>query len=333
MFYLTASYDEAMPYSSGYGYYKPVENELILQDFQPQLVDARALARMNYTAFLVIYYGAVVPNVGDYMSGVIVAEVLRRLGHNETLLIVSSLRDRRFRKLLAIGSILDHASPGDSVWGTGARNEKLQIAPGVDLRAVRGPKTEALLRKKFLTSAPLSALGDPLLLLPELFPELCAAQEKLFDVLLIPHYEQFVRLQLDFWQAGGPFTELVQRGKRLEILDLRNVLEWRTIIQTAAKAEFIVTSSLHGLILGDVLGVPTRLFSEKHSEIGLFKFEDYFAATGRSLTFASSIEEALAMGPHEPLEFDTKPLWDTFPLDLIQDFRLYRSAVEKDLAQ
>jgi hypothetical protein len=134
------------------------------------------------------------------------------------------------------------------VWGTGLIKEG-QVAhlDAATVLALRGP---------FTGDAPVYA--DPGLLTGLYAPD----EEKRYDVGVIPHWVD------DFPHEG---RRISIRGKPEDI------------IRAAARCERIVTSSLHGLILADSLGVPNRwVYSEKVIGEG-WKFRDYAASFGETI--------------------------------------------------
>ena len=67
-------------------------------------------------------------------------------------------------------------------------------------------------------------------------------------------------------------------------------------IRAILDSEFVISTSLHGLVLADAYGIPARMLRITENE-PLFKYQDYYEGTGRStFTFATSVEEALTMG-------------------------------------
>ncbi|WKK71702.1 hypothetical protein Q0F99_00255 [Rathayibacter oskolensis] len=102
-------------------------------------------------------------NFGDLLGPIIVSRILELEGIDPS----AALRSRR---MLAVGSILKLARDGDTVWGIGANGKSLQDRfdfEGLDVRAVRGPRTRAFLRDLGI-SAP-EIYGDPGLLVGTLW--------------------------------------------------------------------------------------------------------------------------------------------------------------------
>ena len=228
-------------------------------------------------------------NFGDSLAGEIVRALVSRLAPRDT--------PQRPRRLLSLGSIMHFAQPCDTLWGTGI-NDKVDERIGsskLDVRAVRGPKSRAALRK--LGVAVPEVYGDPALLLPELFPETVAwTKNKQYEYSIIPNLNDAVEhaSMQGFVSPLAPVWEVVRR---------------------IAQSEFVVASSLHAIIIAEALGVPVRPFVSGSE--ARFKYDDYAMGTGRApLAFADTPQEALGLGPIEPLAFDSAPLLRAFPADL-----------------
>jgi pyruvyltransferase len=200
------------------------------------------------------------------------------------------------RRLVVVGSIMHFALDGDVVWGAGV-NGKVPLdqirARDLDVRAVRGPLTATTLRTLGI-SVP-DVFGDPGLL---------------------------VAKQLGIRRAPEPATGVVS------LPNLRDASDWtkrdgyvnpcapyREVIEAIAGAERVVTSSLHGLIIAESIGVPVSLV--KSREEPSFKYEDYFEGTGRGLSVLhASYEAAYDARPTDPLVWDEAALVASFPDDL-----------------
>ena len=65
------------------------------------------------------------------------------------------------------------------------------------------------------------------------------------------------------------------------LIDLTSPPE--TVIEQASRCAKIVSSSLHGIILADVLGVPSLWVQDKRVLGDGFKFRDYAAALGQTI--------------------------------------------------
>lgn len=187
-------------------------------------------------------------------------------------------------ELIAVGSILD------SYWRT--RNgrplalwqrrpwRKLHVwgsgwPQSVRYHAVRGPLSAARIGRPDLPT------GDPAILLPLIWLQKAA---RTAEVGVIPHFAT--------WQKFiGRFGDILSRGWRII-----NLLEpARMVAQAIAECEFVVSSSLHGLIVADSYGVPSlRMAPDAPIKGDGFKFQDYFAFRGAAIAGPVGFAEFLA---------------------------------------
>lgn len=62
-------------------------------------------------------------------------------------------------------------------------------------------------------------------------------------------------------------------------------------------SQFVISSSLHGVIIAEVYGIPAVLLVNKSDE-AWFKYDDYYLGTGREVYLtAQTVEEALSLVP------------------------------------
>jgi pyruvyltransferase len=236
-----------------------------------------------------------VRNVGDLMGPVVVRALAREF---------DLPRAPGRPGLLTVGSILHLARDGDVVWGSGLNPKPggEPVATRLDLRAVRGPRTAALLAGH-PGSAVSAASGDPALLLGALFPHLVRTdRERTHPLTVVPNLNEL---------AG--ISPAARRG----VLNPRG--HPRHVLRTIASSRFVVGSSLHGVILAEALGVPARAVRGR-SESTL-KYEDYYLATNRDpeVELADDVADALNRGPATPPDWDPRPLLSAFPRDLWED--------------
>lgn len=181
-------------------------------------------------------------------------------------------QERTRRKLLAIGSIIQQARPGDVVWGSGL-NGKVLAPDGsirlpdrleaIDFRAVRGPLTRDLLVQAG-GHVP-ETYGDPALLTGRWVP----SPAKRAGTVVLPHFSDHV-------QAVNEMPD----GDGLTLLRIDAPVE--ELITAINQAERVVTTALHGIVVAEALNVPVTFFRLGEEE-ALFKYEDHFAGTNRSL--------------------------------------------------
>jgi len=233
-------------------------------------------------------------NFGDFLSAVVVDQCLRQFGHTR------ADETQRNARMLAIGSILHYARNGDVVWGSGVNGRAGQqdLHPSVrslDVRAVRGPRTQEILRRRGL-SVP-DVFGDPALLIPHLFAGRFQRRPKL-PWVFVPNLHD---IRLFDPTDANIVTPLGS---------------WNRRIARILEAEFVLASSLHGIVVAEAYGIPARYVRLSNAE-GAFKYHDYFEGTGRfNVEFATSIDEGKEMGGVARPNFNHQTLMDSFPVDL-----------------
>lgn len=241
-------------------------------------------------------------NFGDELSWHIVLAMLRQQGLSADRL--ERCRRYRFprRRVFAIGSILHQCRAGDIVWGSGI-NGKIGVQgydfSGVEFRSVRGPLSR-LMVERHGGECP-EVYGDPALLTPRLFPELAAATDRAsrHPVTLIGNLND---------EALGDMAQPSQANR------VSPTLDWRSVTTEILSSDFVVSSSLHGIILADAYGIPCRPLQSLFESP--FKYEDYFLSTGRcGVQAARDLDQALELGPVPAAQFDGDALFNAFPGD------------------
>lgn len=233
-------------------------------------------------------------NFGDYLSLVTVDQSLRRHGY--------TLADEtpRQTRMLAIGSILHYARNDDVIWGSGingrpGQDDLNRRVQRLNVRAVRGPRTQEILRRRGFAVP--DVFGDPALLLPQLFPGRFRPR-RLRPFVFVPNLH-------DLSFIGGVSSHVVSP-----------LGSWNRRIEAILEAELVLASSLHGLIIAEAYGIPARYVRLSNGE-SEFKYRDYYEGTGRfDVAFASSLDEGREMGGAAGLTFDHQALMDAFPIDL-----------------
>lgn len=246
-------------------------------------------------------FGTTARNLGDTLGRRLVEMIVARRG-----LDVDSAPGHQTSEstLLAVGSILHFAPHGATIWGSGVNykvpSRLTRSAQTLDVRAVRGPITARVLERAGCEVP--AVYGDPILLLPLFFPDV--ARWKALggsEVLVVPNLNDYlvvhgeaVALGLDVADPTAPTDHLLKR---------------------IASAKFVVGSSLHAVVIADSLGIPARFVVSRNEHA--LKYRDYLAGTGRAGTrIASTIQEAVKIGPHRKPDFSVEALMDAFPDDL-----------------
>lgn len=234
-------------------------------------------------------------NFGDYLSVVVVGEMLRRVGVTDTI-------PQKNGRLLAIGSIIHFAQDNDIIWGSGV-NGKVDREDhrfnSLDIRMLRGPRTKRFLEEIGI-HVDCTVFGDPALLIPHLFPKLQYRPKK-GKYIVIPNLNEL---------------EHVKKLVPSEVKLVSPVGYWKKIVDEILTSDLVITSSLHGLILAEVFGVPVRFVHPIGGET-LFKYEDYLEGTGRTMSkIPQSFNDgfSLEMGVSFPKpEVDPMRMVEAFP--------------------
>ena len=215
-------------------------------------------------------------------------------------------------KLLAVGSILHRMSPGDVVWGSGIKApDALDHIPvsDVEIVAVRGPLTVEALKRNGWDVSGITELFDPGILLAGLYAKELAAydasrNDAFGPVRIIPHFRDELVLRRNHPDWASSFVTV-----DCHPLDMLKRLKG---------AEKVISSSLHGVIFAESLGIPAVWLASVGGE-GSYKFLDYYASSGRtSVRACESLEEALQTEAPELPKIEFQKWLDTFPLESIK---------------
>ena len=170
---------------------------------------------------------------------------------------------------ICIGSTARLATPGMTVLGSGRIRKEEKADPKCNWRFVRGPLT----RENVLAhggSCP-DIYGDPALLLPMFCPE----SKKEYKIGFVPHYQDYERCK--YLSSDYHLINVVNN----------NPLE---VAREISKCEYILSSSLHGIIAAHAYGIPAAhiVFSKLHGD-GT-KFLDYYQSVGLEMETSTRIK-------------------------------------------
>lgn len=167
---------------------------------------------------------------------------------------------------LSIGSVLQLSTEQTNVWGSGfIAHNAYPIGKPNNIYAVRGPLTWRRLNQLGIESP--KNFGDPALLLPKFYNKELPQKVK---IGIIPHY---VDKNNQFFNQKFP--------ESIKIIDVQNI-SIQSFIDEILMCEYIASSSLHGLILADAYGIPSKRISfSKNIVGGDFKYADYYKSLNR----------------------------------------------------
>lgn len=169
--------------------------------------------------------------------------------------------------IMGIGSIIGRvtSSYSGTIMGSGFLYDGPNISmPAANFLAVRGELTRQRLGcdKNVL-------LGDPGLLFSEIFKDEIEQVAKSFIVGIVPHYSD----------ANDQRIQEVACHNQGELLIIDVRKKPREVIRDIASCQHILSSSLHGLVFADSLGIPSCWLglSDGVADHG-YKFHDYYSA-------------------------------------------------------
>lgn len=206
--------------------------------------------------------------------------------------------------------------PHVSIWGTGFINysdsEGKFFKKDMEFCALRGELTRK--RVEQMTGKKLDVpTADAGILASEVLEEELG---KCYDIGIIPHLCDL---------RDPKIEKLLKKYENARFISVKD--EPVKVIQEIAKCRYILSSSLHGLIVADSLGIPNLhvVFGDRLLGDG-YKFDDYYSAYGiehcpydlreRDLPEISEIEERYRIRPEAVAE-KKRSLREAFPFPVI----------------
>ncbi|MER8386462.1 polysaccharide pyruvyl transferase family protein [Mesorhizobium sp. M1380] len=253
----------------------------------------------------VVYFDKV-RNVGDLLNPYIVPKITGQ----ETRRSKSNV----FAHLRAIGSVLGSANRQSYIWGSGSidGNPPRSRLDPQKIRAVRGVLTREML---YGCGYPIESvpLGDPAVLLPRYYSKERVAAT--FRIGVVPHFSD-----MDILLKGN-----IVVPKDCLVIDVAQ--EPEAFIDSLLKCDFIVSSSLHGLILADAYGISNVWASFSDRLLGgEFKFMDYYTTTdspkqvvyhvATQSDFTELLKSISSIASRKLFKFNTDDLLDAFPREM-----------------
>lgn len=222
-------------------------------------------------------------NWGDIVS----FPIVKTISQSEKIELTN---DRVGGKLIVVGSVLQHLNDGDLVWGGGAIDQNHISARPEKVFAVRGPLTRNELIMRGIDCP--DVYGDPALLMPYITDY--KRKEPKYKYGLIPHYADEGEIEVENLKKQG-----------VKIIDICAGLH--EFIEDILDVEFILSSSLHGLIAADAWGIPNaRVIIRGKLYGGHFKFIDYFLSVNRKIDYGYQLLETTKIDDLSTIRYNDK---------------------------
>lgn len=205
-------------------------------------------------------------NWGDDVS----LELARLINPKSKFIIKKyTLNLRNRENILSIGSIITWMTTENSIiWGSGVVYPEKEIsALPKKVLSVRGPLT-----RKYLLSQGIPCpeiYGDPALLFPQYYQPL--NNFKRYKLGIIPHFRDKGNQILDYFKNNADVT----------IIDVQDFSDWRFFIDRICECSYIVSSSLHGVIISDTYMIPNQWVHFPNGESKTFAFNDYYLSVNK----------------------------------------------------
>lgn len=210
-----------------------------------------------------------------------------------------------------IGSIANLFSDKNTImWGSGIQitDRKLKVKPK-KVCAVRGPLT-----RKFLIEHGIDCpkiYGDPSLLLPYYYyPNIT----KKYKIGLIPHWSSL----------NSSIVRKLEKNKDIHIIKMKGYSRWTDIIDEILSCKYILSESLHGLIMAEAYNVPNVWVDITLKNIYDVKYHDFFLSVGHDREKPMKIDSSFTV--NKALERlakykkgkmpDLKALLDACPIEI-----------------
>ena len=201
------------------------------------------------------YWWREVPNFGDALAPLLIEHFTDLEVEWDTISHAS---------VASIGSILEHIPPlwDGYVLGSGKLFEFSRLhlhTRTAKVLSIRGPLSARGIPGSY-------TLGDPGLLADELV----GPQEKIYDLGIVPHWQDTT--------LAERFQQLVKAPNTVKVINPGD--DPLDVLRQIGSCHRIVTSSLHGMIVADAFGIPRRveICPAMLRDGGDFKFRDYSAS-------------------------------------------------------
>lgn len=236
---------------------------LFLQEFSNKYIFVRASVKTNKGVL-------VNSNFGDDLN----IYLLEELTGKKVMILPNSRLSYLLpiKSYLVIGSTITFFSLKNvTIWGAGIINENSisRIKDKPDrIIAVRGPKTRYELIKLGIDCP--DVYGDPALLLPKIY---IPKKKHKYILGVIPHYNDI---------DNNNVIRIINEPNTI-LINIKDYTNWKEIVDLINSCDYIISSSLHGLIIAETYNIPNIWVEFSSYEDGWeFKFIDFYESISKN---------------------------------------------------
>lgn len=180
--------------------------------------------------------------------------------------------DKKKKHYLTTGSIMHFGNNESIVYGSGFISNKSKYGNGkkkpYKVISVRGPLTRDKLLKQNIECP--ENYGDPLIIFPCIYNLTKKVDDNIIGI--IPHY-----IDKNNDNLKTLTNNLIKSGYIVKIIDIEVGEDYKSLINNINECKYIISSSLHGIIMGIVYKKLTIFLKFSNKVIGdKFKFNDFF---------------------------------------------------------
>jgi hypothetical protein len=278
----------------------------------------------------VLYYIPYNGNFGDELNIYIINRLVKILNLDIKVNFIdlkkTNIFDKKLRTFSFLGSIMHILPPNIDVIGTGVNPVHSDINLNLNILSLRGELSKQYLINEKGYTIDKIVFGDPALLIPRLFPEWLKPlnikqnnSNSESEIGFIPHFNDIGHLEkyINNNNNNNNNNKLLPQGEfktkdNLKISYCCPNQPTINVINFIRTKKIIISSSLHGIIVAEMLGKNTKwlMYNGSLKSESSFKYLEYYNSTNRfNIKYATSIKEALLMNIPKP-EYDDTELFN-----------------------
>ena len=265
----------------------------------------------------VLYYLPYNGNFGDELNIYIINKLVKILNLDIKVNFIdlkqTNIFDKKLRTFSFLGSIMHLLPPNIDVIGSGVNPVHSGINLNLNILSLRGESSKQYLINEKGYTIDNIVFGDPALLIPRLFPEWLKPlnnSNSESEIGFIPHFNDIEHLE----QYINNNNKLLPTGEfntkdNLKISYCCPNQPAINVINFIRTKKIIISSSLHGIIVAEMLGKNTKwlMYNGSLKSESSFKYLEYYNSTNRfNIKYATSIKDALLMNIPKPKYNDTE---------------------------